>query len=57
MFGGSGTGGVRYGGAYGINALQFVQSMKKVLIDAGIAVHESTEVRGLAGHKAATHAT
>jgi gamma-glutamylputrescine oxidase len=48
--------GIRYGGTYGINALQYVQGMKQVLLDAGIIIHESTAVTALSGHCAQTHA-
>ena len=57
VFGGQGySAGTRYSETYGINALQCVQGMKRALIDAGIVIHESTEVRSLDGHKAITHA-
>ncbi len=57
VFGGEGySGAVRYAETYGINALQFVQGMKRALIEAGIEIHESTEVHRIEGHVAFTHA-
>jgi len=50
------TGAVRYSDTYGINALQYAQGMKQVLLDNGIRVFESTEVRDIKDHTARTHA-
>jgi len=49
------SGAVRYGGTYGISALQYVQGMKKVLLDSGIKVFEATEARQIDGHRVITH--
>ena len=57
VFGGTGySAGVRYGETYGINALQFVQGMKRALLQGGVAIYESTEVHRIEGHVAFTHA-
>jgi gamma-glutamylputrescine oxidase len=57
VFGGVGyTSAVRYGDTYGVNALQFVQGMKRTLMQAGVQIHESTEVHHIEGHVAFTHA-
>jgi gamma-glutamylputrescine oxidase len=50
------TGGVRYGDTYGINALQYAQGMKQVLLQNGIQVFESTEARAIEEHTIRTHA-
>jgi gamma-glutamylputrescine oxidase len=50
------SGGVRYGGTYGVSGLQYVQGMKKILLDSGIQVYEATEARKIEGHKVITHA-
>jgi gamma-glutamylputrescine oxidase len=50
------TGAVRYTGTYGISALQYVQGMKKALVEAGVEVYEATEARRIEGHKVVTHA-
>ncbi len=56
VFGGNGyNGAVRYSDTYGIDALQYVQGMKKVLLDNGIEVYESTAVTSIEGHTANTH--
>ncbi|PYO76559.1 MAG: hypothetical protein DMD67_08220 [Gemmatimonadetes bacterium] len=49
------TGGVRYPGTYGINALLYAQGIKRVLLANGVRVHESTEVRHIEGHTLHTH--
>ena len=54
--GGDYTAAVRYGDTFGINALQFVQGMKRALMENGIAIYESTEVHRIEGHTAFTHA-
>ena len=58
VFGGEGyTAGIRYGDTYGINALQFVQGLKRALMKLpNFEVHESTEVQRIEGHVAYTHA-
>lgn len=50
------TGAVRYPNTYGINALQYVQGMKRVLREAGMQIFESTGVRSISDHTAHTHA-
>jgi gamma-glutamylputrescine oxidase len=49
------SGGIRYGGTYGVSALQYVQGMKKVLLDSNIQVYEATEARKIEGHRVITH--
>jgi len=48
-------GGVRYGGTYGINALQYCQGLKRVLLDRGVRIYEGTEVRSVRDHTLYTH--
>lgn len=50
------NGAVRYNETYGINALQYAQSMKTVLLEHDIKVYESTEVLRIEDHTAFTHA-
>ena len=50
------TAAVRYSDTYGIDALQYAQGMKDVLLAHGIRIFESTEVRSIADHTARTHA-
>ena len=48
--------GVRYTGTYGVNALLFVQGLKRALMDMPeFTFHESTEVSRIDGHTAFTH--
>lgn len=47
--------GIRYGGTYGINPLQYCQHLKKVLIEKGVKVYEGTPVTEITGHTAHTH--
>ena len=47
---------VRYGNTYGISALQYVQNMKRILIDGGIQVYEATEAQRIKDHTVYTHA-
>jgi len=49
------AGGIRYPGTYGISALLYAQGVKQVLLDAGVHVHESTDVLRLDGHSVHTH--
>ena len=58
VLGGQGySAGVRYGGTHGINALQFVQGLKRRLMGLpNFTFHESTEVAKIEGHAAFTHA-
>jgi len=48
--------GIRYGGTYGINPLRFLQGVKDVLVDNGMQIFESTEMKRLEDHTAYTHA-
>jgi gamma-glutamylputrescine oxidase len=50
------TGGIRYGGTYGINPLAALQGLKNLLVQNGMQVYESTEMERLEGHTAYTHA-
>jgi gamma-glutamylputrescine oxidase len=38
------SGAVRYSGTYGIDALLYCQGMKKLLLDSGVEIYESSEV-------------
>ena len=49
------TGGIRYSGTYGIDALQYAQGVKQVLLRGGVAVYEASEVRRIEDHRAFTH--
>ena len=49
------TGAVRYTGTYGVNALRYAQGVKKILLDHGVHVHESTEAIGFNDHTVKTH--
>lgn len=49
------SGAVRYAGTYGINALRYAQGMKRALVDAGVEVHEGSEVTSVDGHTVRTH--
>src|ERR1041385_8119152 len=44
------SGGVLYPDTYGINALQYAQGMKQVLLDNGIEIYESTEAVKINDH-------
>jgi gamma-glutamylputrescine oxidase len=48
-------GGIRYPDTYGINALRFVQGLKRILLEGGVKVHEATEVRAIRGRTVETH--
>lgn len=50
------TGAVRYSDTYGIDALQYLQGLKTVLLEDGIKVFESTQVLKIEGRTAYTHA-
>ncbi|MBS1776277.1 MAG: FAD-binding oxidoreductase [Bacteroidetes bacterium] len=50
------SGGVVYDDCYGINPFQYLQGMKKVLIENNIQVYESTEVKQIKDNVAYTHA-
>jgi gamma-glutamylputrescine oxidase len=49
------TGAVRYKQTYGVNGLRYAQGVKKILLDHGVHVHESTEAIGLRDHTVRTH--
>ncbi|MEO6884071.1 MAG: FAD-binding oxidoreductase [Bacteroidia bacterium] len=49
------TGAVRYSGTYGINALRYAHGIKNVLMDNGIQIYESSEVRHIKEHTVYTH--
>lgn len=48
------SGGVRYADCYGIDALLYAQGVKRVLLDLGVQIFESTEALALAGHTVTT---
>lgn len=48
------AGGIRYPDCYGINALQFAQGAKRVLLANGVRVYESTEAIALDDHTVRT---
>ena len=48
-------GGVRYSGTYGIDALRYSQGVKRVLLDRGVRIFESTEAHTIEGHTVRTH--
>ncbi len=50
------TGAVRYPNTYGIDALQYLQGLKRVLLDQGVRIFENTEIRALKGNTAHGHA-
>lgn len=47
--------GVRYSGTYGIDALRYSQGVKRVLLDRGVRIFESTEAHAIEGHTVRTH--
>ncbi|MGZ3884399.1 MAG: NAD(P)/FAD-dependent oxidoreductase [Mucilaginibacter sp.] len=49
------SGGVRYPGTYGVDALLYCQGMKEVLRQHGVEIYESTEVVEIADHLVKTH--
>lgn len=49
------TGAVRYSGTYGVDGLRYAQGVKKVLLDHGVHVYESTEAIGLTDRTVRTH--
>lgn len=50
------TGGIRYGGTYGVNPLACLQGFKNLLIDDGMQIFESTAMKRLEDHTIYTHA-
>jgi gamma-glutamylputrescine oxidase len=56
ILGGQGySAGIRYGGTYGINPLRCLQGFKKVLVDNGMQIFESTQMERLEDHTVYTH--
>ncbi len=49
------TAGIRYGGTYGINPLACLQGFKNLLVDNGMQIFESTEMKRLEDHTVYTH--
>lgn len=49
------SGGVRYPGTYGVDALLYCQGMKEVLLQHGVEIYESTEVVEIGDHLVKTH--
>ncbi|MGI0130958.1 MAG: NAD(P)/FAD-dependent oxidoreductase, partial [Thermoplasmata archaeon] len=49
------AGAVRYPECYGINAMLYAQGVKRALVDGGVEVYESSEVRSLSDHTVRTH--
>ena len=49
------SGGVRYPGTYGVDALLYCQGMKKILLEHGVHIYESSEVLRIKDHTAETH--
>lgn len=49
------SGAVRYADTHGINALRYAQGIKHVLLDHGVRIFESSEVRGIKDHTVYTH--
>jgi gamma-glutamylputrescine oxidase len=47
--------GVRYPDTYGINALQYAQEMKRILLQNGVEIYESTEAVQISDHYVKTH--
>jgi gamma-glutamylputrescine oxidase len=48
-------GALRYSGTYAMNPLRYAQALKKVLLDRGVQIFESSEVTELDGHTVKTH--
>src|SRR3954470_699245 len=44
------TGGIRYGGTYGINPMACLQGFKNLLVDNGMQIYESTAMKPLPGY-------
>ncbi|HKC67312.1 MAG TPA: FAD-binding oxidoreductase [Bacteroidia bacterium] len=49
------SGGVRYPGTYGVDALLYCQGMKEVLLQNGVEIYESSEVVKIDDHIVKTH--
>ncbi len=50
------TGGVRYPGTYGVDALRYAQGVKEVLLARGVRIFEGSEAKAVDGHTVRTHA-
>jgi len=48
-------GGIRCPDTYGINALRYAQGVKRVLLERGVRIYESTEALRIDGHRVHTH--
>ncbi|MDE1968336.1 MAG: FAD-binding oxidoreductase [Alphaproteobacteria bacterium] len=48
-------GAVRYPGCFGIDALRYSQGVKRVLLERGVRIFESTEAHAIDGHRVRTH--
>lgn len=49
------SGGVRYPGTYGVDALLYCQGMKNILLQNGIDIYEASEVLRIRDHTVETH--
>lgn len=49
------SGGVLYPDTYGINALEYAQGMKQILLDNAVEIYESTEAVKIEDHCVTTH--
>lgn len=48
-------GALRYSNTFAMNPLRYAQALKKVLLDKGVHIYESSEVLSHAGHTVKTH--
>ncbi len=46
---------VRYSGTYGIDALRYCQGVKRILLDRGVRIFESSEAHAIDDHTVRTH--
>jgi gamma-glutamylputrescine oxidase len=49
------TAAIRYQDTYGVDALRYAQGAKRVLLENGVDIYESSEVTGFSDHTATTH--
>jgi gamma-glutamylputrescine oxidase len=49
------SGAIRYAGTYGVNPLLYAQGIKKILLDKGVEIYESSEVLSYDDHTVHTH--
>lgn len=49
------SGGVRYTGTFGVDALLYCQGIKKVLLENNVQIYESSEVEKIEDHRVNTH--